>query len=71
MSKNWRYVIKNSDGDIIKGMIYNTDQIATEVAWALESQGYEVLEISCLASFPFMKFLLPEKKNLKTYACAN
>lgn len=68
MTRNWRYTIKNSNGDIDKGLIYDTELTVSQIAWNFETQGYEVLELSCLASFPFMKFLIPEERKMKVYA---
>ena len=57
MMKNWKYTVKDKDGNIIKGIFHNTEDSASQISWIFEMEGYEVLSISCLATFPFMKFI--------------
>lgn len=61
--KHWRYVLLDGEGNFIKG-IYTCDarKTASQICWIFEIEGYQVLTLSCLASFPFMNFIMPERR---------
>lgn len=69
MSRNWKYIIKdNIKGDIVKGIILDSPQTASDLCRYFEFHDYEVLSISCLASVPFINLIIPERKEQYAYA---
>lgn len=61
MKKNWKFVIKKDD-EVIKGTLEDSHLSASLICKHFENQGFEVLSVSCLAIFPFMQFLNPERR---------
>lgn len=62
MMKNWKYSVMNDDGEIIKGIFAHTQQTATQICYLLESQGYDVLSLSCVEELPKWGAIIPFKR---------
>lgn len=60
--KNWKYKVINENGDVIKDVIYDSPLTASQVCRHLELEGYEVLSISCIETFPLFNFNIPKKE---------
>ena len=71
MTKNWKYVVRDEEGNTIKGYFMDSERSASQISWVLEMEGYEVLSVSCLANFPFMNFIPIKTYKEKRSVCYN